>query len=125
MAHEAGNVNSYREALVLVRFKDGATIECVVDTGFDGGLMLPRAFVAQIELPILGELTFEMVGGVTLSAEVGLTDIDWLGSLRQVEVIISEGDDALIGTELLIATTLVIDYASSSLAISKRQNTST
>jgi clan AA aspartic protease len=109
--------------LVLVRFRDGAAIDCVLDTGFDGGLMLPRAFVSQIQIPIVGELTFEMVGGARMSAEVGLTDIDWLGRLRQVEVIVSEGDDALIGTELLIATTLIIDYPSSSLAISTRGNT--
>jgi len=48
--------------------------------------------------------------------------MDWLGGLRQVEVIVSEGDDALIGAELLIATTLVIDYPSSSLVISTREN---
>jgi clan AA aspartic protease len=120
MALESGRVNSYREALVLVRFREGAVIECVVDTGFDGGLMLPRAFVAHIQIPIIGELTFEMAGGATMSAEVGLTDIDWLGALREVEVIVSEGDDALIGTELLVATTLVIDYSSDTLAISAR-----
>jgi predicted aspartyl protease len=121
MALESGRVNSYREALVLVRLGDGAAIECVVDTGFDGGLMLPRAFISQI--PIIGKLTFEMVGGAKMSAEIGLTNIKWLGELREVEVIVSKGDDALIGTELLIATTLIIDYSSSSLAISTHENT--
>ena|SRR5438552_15075847 len=105
MGLESGRVNSFREALVSVRFQDAAAIECVVDTGFDGGLMLPREFVSQIQLPIIGELTFEMVGGATISAEVGLADIVWLEGLRQVEVLVSEGEDALIGTELLIATT--------------------
>ncbi len=57
-----------------------------------------------------------------MSAEVGLADIDWLGRLHQVEVIVSAGDDALIGTELLIATTLTIDYPSSSLAIATRED---
>jgi len=61
MALESGKVNSYREALVVARFREGAAIECIVDTGFDGGLMLPRAFVSQIQIPIIGELTFEMV----------------------------------------------------------------
>lgn len=122
MALESGRVNSYREALVLVRFRDGAAIECVVDTGFDGGLLLPRGFVSQIQIQIIGELTFEMVGGTRMSAEIGLADIDWLGRLRQVEVVVGEGDDALIGTELLINTTLVIDYASGNLAISAHEN---
>jgi hypothetical protein len=45
--------------------------------------------------------------------------------VRQVEVIVSESDDALIGTELLIAATLIIDYPSSSLAISTRENIGT
>jgi clan AA aspartic protease len=123
MALESGRVNSYREALVLVRFQDGGEIECVLDTGFDGGLMLPRAFVSQTRIPLIGELTFEMVGGARMPAEIGLTDIDWLGELRKVEVIISEGNDALIGTELLIGTTLTIDYQSSQWAISTRENT--
>jgi len=62
MALESGRVNSHREAVVLLRFRNGAVIEC---------------------------------------------------------------EDALIGTELLIATTLTIDYQSSSLAISTRENIST
>ncbi len=104
-----------------VRFREGAAIECVVDTGFNGALMLPRAFISQIRIPIIGELTFGMVGGATMSAEIGLIDINWLAELREVEVIVSEGDDALIGTELLRATALIIDYSSESVAISTRE----
>ena len=117
MALESGRVNSYREALVLVRLDNGASIECVVDTGFDDGLMLPRAFVSQAQISIIGELTFEMVGGAIMSAEIGLTRLDWLGGPCQVEVIVSEGDDALIGTELLDAATLIIDYSLNTLNI--------
>jgi predicted aspartyl protease len=125
MALESGRVNSHREAVVLLRFRNGAVIECVVDTGFDGALMLPRVFVPKIQIAIIGELTLEMVGGARMSADVGVTDISWLGRWRQIEGIVSEGEDALIGTELLIATTLTIDYQSSSLAISTRENIST
>jgi clan AA aspartic protease len=121
MALESGRVNSYREALVQIRFRQGAAIECVVDTGFTGALMLPRSFCSQIQIPIVGELTFGMVGGATMAADVGLTGINWLGELREVEVIISDSDDALIGTELLIATTLTIDYFSGTLKISTRE----
>lgn len=118
MALESGRVNSYREALVQVRLRQGAAIEWVVDTGFTGALMLPRQFCSPLEIPIVAELTFGMVGGATMSADVGLTGINWLGEFREVEVIISDGDDALIGTELLIATTLTIDYSSRDLTIS-------
>ena len=119
MALEAGKVNSHREALVLIRFRNGMAIDCVVDTGFDGGLMLPRSFVSQLQIPIIGELTFEMVGGARMSAEIGLGDIEWLGESREVEVIVSEAEDALIGTELLLSATLIIDYPTSSVQISR------
>lgn len=41
MPHESGEVTDSREARVRVRFAGGALAECVVDTGFDGALMLP------------------------------------------------------------------------------------
>jgi len=97
------------------------SIDCVVDTGFDGGLMLPRTFVSQVQIPIIGKLAFEMVGGARMFAEIGLGEIEWLGTSREVEVVVSEAEDALIGTELLIMTTLIIDYASSTLSISRQE----
>jgi clan AA aspartic protease len=119
MARETGRVNSNKEALVFVRLGGGVAIECIVDTGFNGALMLPRAFISQVEILMIGESRFGMVGGATMSAEIGLTGIRWLGELRQVEVIVSEDEDALIGTELLTTSILIIDYSSSTVAISK------
>ena len=110
MGHESGSVNSSREALIEVRLSSGEAIVCVVDTGFDGGLMLPRAVCDQLQFPIVGRLAFEMVGGTRLFARVGLANIDWLGEVRQIEIVVSEGNDALIGTELLTGTILTIDY---------------
>ena len=89
MALESGRVNSNREALVQIRFHDGGAIECLLDTGFDGGLMLPREAVSRIQIPTIGQLTYEMVGGARMTAEIGLVDIDWLGEQRQVDVLVS------------------------------------
>ena len=118
MAHESGSVNSSREALIEVRLSSGEAIECVVDTGFDGGLMLPRAFADHLQFPIIGRLAFEMVGGTRLFARVGLANIEWLDEVRQIEIIVSDGSDALIGTELLQKTMLMIDYVSGRVTIS-------
>jgi clan AA aspartic protease len=119
MAHESGSVNSSREALIEVRLSSGEAIECVVDTGFDGGLMLPRAFADHLQFPIIGRLAFEMVGGTRMFARVGLANIEWLDEVRQIEIVVSDGSDALIGTELLTGTTLNIDYAAHVVTISK------
>ncbi len=119
MAHESGVVSSSREALIDVRFTGDALAECVVDTGFDGGLVLPRPFVDNLKIPVIGSLTFETVGGAKIVGQVALAVIEWLGETREVEIVISEGYDALIGTELLANTTLVINYTSQVVMISK------
>jgi hypothetical protein len=55
-------------------------------------------------------LAFETVGGGRMFAPVGLADIEWLDEIREIEIIFSHGNDALIGTELLMETSLNFDY---------------
>ena len=87
--------------------------------------MLPRTLAEDLQIQLLGELVFEMVGGAKMSAPVGLGNIEWLHKLREIEVILGQGDDVLIGTELLVGTTLIIDYAANVVTISDEPSNST
>jgi len=118
MPQESGSVTTSREARILLRLAGGDATECVVDTGFDGALMLPRSAFARLPAAIVGCLVFEMVGGATMAADVALAEIEWLNMKRTVEVVNSEGNDALIGTELLADCTLVINHVANSVTIS-------
>jgi len=118
MPQESGSVNALREASVEIRFVRGDVFECVVDTGFDGALIVPASVAERLALPLVARLVFELVGGLQMSADVALGEIEWLGERRNVEVIISEGNDALIGTELFDGAKLVIDYVSGVVTIS-------
>jgi len=118
MPQESGSVNTLREAIVEIRFVGGESQECVVDTGFDGALILPLAVAERLRLPIVARLVFGLVGGARMSADVALGEIDWLGKRRSVEVIISESNDALIGTEMFDDATLVVNYANRLVSIS-------
>jgi clan AA aspartic protease len=119
MPQESGSVNALREALIEIRFVPGEAFECVVDTGFDGALILPASVVKRLALPVVARLLFELVGGARMSADVALGEIEWLGERRIVEVIMSEGNDALIGTEIFEGTKLVVDYANRLVTISR------
>ena len=48
MPYEFGSVTASREAYLLVRFADGEAVECLIDTGFNGQLMLPRTDVDRL-----------------------------------------------------------------------------
>lgn len=121
MPQESGSVNARREAIVEIRFVGGDSQVCVVDTGFDGALILPSSFVERLRLPIVARLVFELVGGARMRGDVALGEIEWLGERRSIEVIISESSDALIGTEMFEHSTLVVDYAKRRETISREE----
>jgi clan AA aspartic protease len=120
MAKETGRVTATREALLRLRLSAGETVECLVDTGFTGALVLPQALVTRLNLPIVGREVFEMVGGRQFIASVAFADIEWLGETRTVRVIVSE--DTLLGTELLDGTRLIVDYIAYTVTVGDEEN---
>ena len=54
-----------------------------------------------------------------MTADVALGEIEWLGERRSVEVIMSEGNDARVGTEMLESTKLLVDYVNRLVTISR------
>lgn len=117
MPRELGSVTVTREAHVRVGLVSGEAVECLVDTGFNGQLMLPQEVIHRLQFPIVGHEDFETAGGHLLSADIALAEIDWLAQRRVVEVIVSERADALIGTKLFDKTRLIIDYVAHTVTI--------
>ncbi|HBB94289.1 MAG TPA: hypothetical protein DC054_02765 [Blastocatellia bacterium] len=99
MATESGRITPAREPILTIRLADDVTVECVVDTGFTGALMLPREIIERSSVPIIGKATFQLVSGRFIVASLALVEIDWLGQQRIVRAVISDGVDALIGAE--------------------------
>lgn len=110
MATEFGSINFAREPILPVRLADDVLVECIVDTGFSGALMLPREIIERLSISIIGKETFELVSGQFIVASLALIEIDWLNERRPVRVVISDGSDLLIGNELLDGNRLIIDY---------------
>ena len=121
MQQESGKVNALREAIVKIRFAGGGELECVLDTGFDGAVLLPVSAANTLGLPVVARLVFALVGGARMSADVALGEIHWLGERRTVEVILNNDDDALVGTELLDGTELIVDYVKSLVTITRHE----
>ena len=112
-----GKVTELLQALVTIRLPSGKEVECLIDTGASCALVLPASLIAELGIPATGDVRdIEMVGGEFTKAALALVEIEWLGQMRTVEVIIR--DDYLLGTELLDETTLVIDYRARTVTIS-------
>ncbi len=110
MAREDGSVNARREPWLRVRTTAGETLDCLIDTGFDGAMVLPRSEATRLNLIVLGRVPIIGVGRIRAIADIAELEVKWLGARRAIEVIISSGDDWLLGTELLDGSRLVVDY---------------
>ena len=119
MPHESGNVNASLEARILVTLAGGAVIRCLVDTGFTGALVLPRAFVTDNALPVVGRETFTTVDEHEIEADIAVAEVEWLGEAQTRRAIVSEGGEAMLGTEMLIGTVLTIDYVAAGVTVTK------
>ena len=118
----AGSVNDRLEAVVTVRLVGGpegwTEVECVVDTGFIGAaLVLPRDVIDGLGLVILGHEQFDMVGGARASADITAGQVEWLGEVRSVLIIV--GEAYLVGSHLLEGTRLTIDYGQRTVTVER------
>jgi clan AA aspartic protease len=118
MAREDGSVNGQLEAWLRVRTTNGEIVECLVDTGFNGSLMLPRSEAVRLKLTVLGRVPIIGVGRARSIADIAELEVEWLGQTRAVEVIISDGDDALLGSLMLDGSRLVVDYIGYTMTVS-------
>src|SRR5216684_4311984 len=118
MASIAGRVTEELAPLVRLRLSAEHEVDFLVDTGFSGELVLPSAVVEKLELPIVAdEFHLQMVGGEKTIAALAAAEIEWLGEIRPVLVIVKE--DYLLGAQLLKDSELIIDYRARTLRISR------
>src|SRR2546423_1765881 len=121
MPSVTGRVNEALEARVALHLTDKLggelEVECIVDTGFDGALVLPGEIIERLGLAVISHEIIFMVGDLQDSADVALAKVRWLGEVRSVDVILK--DDYLLGTALLDGARLTIDYARHTVIIDK------
>jgi clan AA aspartic protease len=89
-------------------------IEFVVDTGFDGFLMLPPEAVAALSLPIFQRIEANLADGTNRRAALHTARILWEGEEREVQVL-ALGTRPLLGTLLMDARELVVRFVDNGL----------
>ncbi len=117
MALEKGEVNTKLETWTSIRAVNRASIQCLLDTGFNGSLMLDRRTANELGLSVLGKVPILTVGSGRIVTDVAEIEIEWLGRREWAEVIISDSDDHLVGTQLLRNAELLINYKTGKVTI--------
>ena len=97
-----------RLSVDLPGISETITVDFVLDTGFNGGLALPRRILQRLDVREWDATTHQVAGGEIITTQTFTLEMMWLGRVRTVEVIALEGN-ALLGTGLLLGTQITID----------------
>ena len=107
-----GSVNTNREAVIQIAVLSDSkrikAIRSVIDTGYTGDLMLPRAIVNELGLSLQAIQDATLGDGSLTTFEMYAGSVIWDGQARRVEVNASE-TECLVGMGLLEEYKLEID----------------
>jgi len=84
-------------------------LDVVVDTGFNGELVLPRKLIQALKWPLKGQVRVELADGSLVSTDVYEGRVLWFGQERVVTVYATASKDGLLGTQMLMGCTLFLD----------------
>ena len=115
--HMQGCFNSNNEP--VVRLDVGSlSVEVLIDTGFDGSLIIPGTVADNMNLRFEAHQDFLSVTGEPFFASACSTEIYWLG--RRIRVAVArcgEVSEALLGSHMLRDSRLIIDYRHRTVSI--------
>lgn len=81
-----------------------------VDTGFTGGLMLPRSEIERLKLKEYSSTLEILANGQHTELPTYTCYLRWFGTEYRTQIVASEGAQALLGTVLLDERDLAISY---------------
>ena len=88
--------------VIAVRLEGSLTpIEVLVDTGFNGELMLTQECIRELSLPFIGDDEYMTASGDVVPTTVHMGTIRWSGRARKIAVLATTGKSNLLGMELL------------------------
>jgi clan AA aspartic protease len=95
-------------------------VSIVVDTGFNGELMLPRALINRLEFQFGMKSEAELADGSVVETSIYRGKILWFGKERTVQAVATDSEDALLGTEMLFGVTLFMDLDANQVTLEQK-----
>ncbi len=117
---ESGKVNDQLEPCIFVEFENGKNVEFLIDTGFNGALCVPISLMKELGLKQVSEVEIFGVGLHQDVVGLAIAKIIWFGRQTEIEILINDGDDRLLGSEMLDGKVLKINYRNKKVAIAER-----
>jgi len=111
----------YSSGLPFLRVRMGSqNIESLLDTGFNGELLLSVKRIKELNLRRLGFAEYITADGSVMDSEIFSAEIEWFSALREVSVLSSPSNFALLGMGLLQDVKTVLEPSKNVLVLSNQ-----
>lgn len=101
--------DSHLSPYLAVALATGEELDLVVDSGFNGEVVLPKLLIAKLGLPDDGTMFSLLADGSVVETEVHIGEIVWFGQTREVRIQATDSDEGLLGTELFQGCIVELD----------------
>ena len=85
---------------LAVALATGEELDLIVDSGFNGEVVLPKTLIARLELPNDGTMFSLLADGSVVETEIHIGKIVWFGQILEVRIQATDSHEGLLGTEL-------------------------
>jgi clan AA aspartic protease len=114
-----GRVDEYGRVLVPITLvlPPEKEIEALLDTGFNGELVLAKKYKRRMKLTRVGSVRAELADGQIIEDDLFVADIIFDSEAKLVLASFADSEDSLIGTELLSEKVVVINFVSGDVTV--------
>lgn len=118
-----GFISTKFRPFIQIKTFSGLYINGVVDTGFNGELLMGRWEANHYSVELAGrDYDLKILGGSPVEVELGHLVLDWFGSRGTVKVAVVEvEEEVLLGTRLIHPGQLFMDFLQQTVLITKTQ----
>ena len=82
-----GNINEKLQPILSIELMNGAKFDCLLDTGFQGTLVVPRKFAQENSLIITGREAFLAAESSEIEFDTAIAEIKWKIAALQIAVL--------------------------------------
>jgi predicted aspartyl protease len=101
----------------------GQTWTAIIDTGFDGFVHLPSVLASEFKSRLWGEADVTLSNGQIVRQKLFILEFPFDGELQTVRASFGPGHEVLIGTQLLAAYRVEINFATRAVLLEKVETT--
>ena len=96
-----------------------AKIKLLLDTGFNGQIMLPQSLIDEFGLAQIGFSDFTLASGEQKRTNIYKVEIDFFDKIIKTDVLSTNADFSLVGMELFHKCRIVIERCNDLVQINK------